>query len=59
MSTPPPAPVIDLEQEKDEILGRYRGLLRAIPGDRNAESTRTIRKAFNIALEAHKDQRRK
>src|SRR5690606_41651665 len=49
----------DLEREKEEILRRYRGLLRAVPGERSTENTRLIRKAFNIAMEAHKDQRRK
>ena len=50
---------VDLVKEKAEILRRYRGLLRAIPGERSAEDSRLIRKAFNIAVEAHKDQRRK
>ncbi len=49
----------DGEREKEEILYRYRSLLRSIRGDRTPEDTRLIRKAFNIALEAHKDQRRK
>lgn len=53
------APEIDLEKEKREILSRYRGLLRALKGERKREDVRRIRKAFNIALEAHKDQRRK
>jgi GTP pyrophosphokinase len=51
--------VIDLVAEKAEILRRYRGLLRSIKGQRTAEESRQIRKAFNIAVEAHKDQRRK
>jgi GTP pyrophosphokinase len=57
----PPAPKhrIDLVAEKAEILRRYRGLLRSIKGHRTAEESRMIRKAFNIAVEAHKDQRRK
>jgi guanosine-3',5'-bis(diphosphate) 3'-pyrophosphohydrolase len=55
----PPAPVIDLEKEKEEIVNRYKGLLRSLRGERTAEDTRQIRKAFNIAVEAHKDQRRK
>ena len=38
---------------------RYRGLLRSIKGSRTPEDSRLIRKAFNIAVEAHKDQRRK
>ncbi|HEX2616127.1 MAG TPA: HD domain-containing protein, partial [Flavobacteriales bacterium] len=53
------APVIDLEKEKEEILNRYKGLLRALPNARTIEDTRLIRKAFNIAVEAHKEQRRK
>ncbi len=55
----PAAPVIDHGAEKAEILRRYRGLLRSIRGDRSPEGTRLIRKAFNIAMEAHKHQRRK
>ncbi|MBL7950739.1 MAG: bifunctional (p)ppGpp synthetase/guanosine-3',5'-bis(diphosphate) 3'-pyrophosphohydrolase [Flavobacteriales bacterium] len=50
---------IDLVKERAEILRRYRGLLRAIRGERTAEESRMIRKAFNIAVEAHKEQRRK
>ncbi len=55
----PIAPVIDLVAERAEILRRYRGLLRSIKGERTPEDTRQIRKAFNIAVEAHKNQRRK
>ena len=51
--------VIDAAAERSEILRRYRTLLRAFKGDRTAEDTRVIRKAFNIAVEAHKEQRRK
>jgi len=50
---------IDALEENAEILRRYRGLLRAIRGDRSGEDNRMIRKAFNIAVEAHKQQRRK
>lgn len=50
---------IDLEKEKHEILNAYRGLLRACRKNRDKEDTRMIRKAFNVALEAHKDMRRK
>lgn len=49
---------IDLEQERIEILNAFKGLLRATK-DRNREETKLIRKAFDIALEAHKDMRRK
>ena len=48
-----------LAREKQEILDRYRGLLRALRRDRTVDDTRLVRKAFNIALESHKDQRRK
>jgi len=50
---------IDLEQEKKEILSRYRGLLRVIKNAKSAQDKRDIRKAFDVALEAHKDMRRK
>ena len=52
-------PTPDLEAEKKEILRRYRGLLRAAVHSRSAADRRKIRKAFDIALEAHKDMRRK
>ena len=60
MSAIPPAPyVIDPEKEREEIITRYKDLLRSIPGERTREGTRMIRKAFNISVEAHKEQRRK
>ena len=60
MNTAQPALyTIDPEREREEIIARYKGLLRSIRGQRSAEDTRMIRKAFNIAVEAHKDQRRK
>lgn len=49
---------IDLEREKKEILNAYRGLLRA-HRHRSQEDTRKIRKAFDVAVDAHKDMRRK
>ena len=52
-------PSIDLEAEKKEILRRYRGLLRAAVHSKSASDRRAIRKAFDIALDAHKDMRRK
>src|SRR5690606_8705919 len=58
-TTRPAAPVIDPVAERAEILRRYRGLLRSIKGERTPEDTRQIRKAFNIAVEAHKHQRRR
>jgi GTP diphosphokinase / guanosine-3',5'-bis(diphosphate) 3'-diphosphatase len=52
-------PEIDLELEKKEILRRYRSLLRSCAKITDKEDKINIRKAFNIALEAHKDTRRK
>ena len=50
---------IDLEKENKEILNAYRGLLRSILVDRSKEDTKFIRKAFDVAVNAHKDMRRK
>lgn len=50
---------IDLEKEKKDILSRYRGLLRAAVRSKSKQDRKQIRKAFDIALEAHKDMRRK
>ncbi len=49
---------IDLERERQEILNAFRGLLRALK-NRSKEDTRIIRKAFDVAVDAHKDMRRK
>jgi len=51
--------VIDLEAEKNEILKRYRALLRACKSTLQKGDKRMIRKAFDMALESHKDMRRK
>ncbi|OCX51348.1 RelA/SpoT family protein [Mucilaginibacter sp. PPCGB 2223] len=51
--------VIDLEAEKNEILKRYRALLRACKPTLQKGDKRMIRKAFDMALESHKDMRRK
>jgi GTP pyrophosphokinase len=53
------APIIDLDQEKKEILNRYRGLLRSCRRKFDDDEKKLIRKAFNVALEAHKGVRRK
>jgi guanosine-3',5'-bis(diphosphate) 3'-pyrophosphohydrolase len=50
---------IDLEEEKREILRRYRGLLRACHRSRGRADRALIRKAFDLSLEAHKNMRRK
>ncbi|MDP4281932.1 MAG: RelA/SpoT family protein [Bacteroidota bacterium] len=49
---------VDLEAEKSEILKRYRGLLRVYK-PKKPEDKKLVRKAFNMAVEAHKDMRRK
>jgi GTP pyrophosphokinase len=49
---------IDLEKERLEILNAFKGLLRATK-NRTRENTKMIRKAFDVAVEAHKDMRRK
>lgn len=50
----------DTEQERKEILKRYRHLLRVIkPRLHREEDKRLVRRAFDVALEAHKEMRRK
>lgn len=51
--------VYDLEQENKEILARYRDLIANTYRTLDEEQNKLIRKAFDIALDAHKDQRRK
>jgi len=50
---------IDLEKEKKEILSSYRSLLRISKHSKSSGDRKLIRKAFDVALEAHKDMRRK
>jgi GTP pyrophosphokinase len=50
---------IDLEAEKKEILKRYRKLLAEAKRSRDDVDKKQIRKAFDVALEAHKEMRRK
>ncbi len=51
--------VIDAEQEKKEIISRYRKLLRKAKPVLKEGEARQIKKAFTMAMEAHKDMRRK
>src|ERR1035437_661014 len=46
-------------QEKKEILSRYKNLLRASHRRMEKGDKETIRKAFELAVEAHKHMRRK
>ena len=50
---------LEQEAEKKEILKRYRSLLRACKPTLEKGDKELIRKAFDIALEAHKDMRRR
>ena len=47
------------EVERVEILRRYRALLRAVKPFMKKGDKRLLRTAFDMALEAHKDMRRK
>jgi guanosine-3',5'-bis(diphosphate) 3'-pyrophosphohydrolase len=49
---------IDTEAEKKEILKLYRNLLKVYK-PKQPQDRRQVRKAFNMAMEAHKDMRRK
>ena len=51
--------VYDLEQENKEILARYKALIGHTYRTLDEEDNKLIRKAFDVALDAHKDQRRK
>jgi GTP pyrophosphokinase len=52
-------PETDLEAEKKEILKRYRTLLRSVRRLMDKDDRLLIRKAFDLALDAHKGMRRK
>ena len=47
----------DIQGEKKEILKRYGNLLRTWKS-KSSEDKKLVRKAFNMAVEAHKDMRR-
>lgn len=51
--------MIDLEAENKELGRKYRALLRVSKAVDNKEDKARIRKAFDVAIEAHKDMRRK
>ncbi|OFX75671.1 MAG: RelA/SpoT family protein [Bacteroidetes bacterium GWE2_29_8] len=48
----------NVSSEKKEILRKYGVLLRTCRPNTNQEQKQLIRKAFNVALEAHRDMRR-
>jgi len=49
---------IDTKKEEKEILNKYRNLLRSCSDKTDKEDKKNIRKAFNLAVDAHKDMRR-
>jgi GTP diphosphokinase / guanosine-3',5'-bis(diphosphate) 3'-diphosphatase len=51
--------VINIEEENKEIVRRYRALLRVCHRSKTRADKLRIRKAFDTALNAHKDMRRK
>ncbi len=50
---------VDLEEERKEIIRRYRKLLRKAKPFLKDDDAKIIKKAFNTSLEAHKEMRRK
>jgi GTP pyrophosphokinase len=50
---------IDLEEEKKALAREYKELLRISYQTLSVEDKKLIRKAFDVAVDAHKDQRRK
>jgi GTP pyrophosphokinase len=50
---------MDEALENKMILNAYRGVLRSIKTPRTREETKTIRSAFNVAVKAHQNMRRK
>lgn len=50
---------IDEEQEKKDIINRYRSLLRYMEGKADSKDKALVRKAFDLALDAHNGVRRK
>ena len=51
--------IIDIAAEKSEILKRYRALLRACKSTLKKGDKKMIRMAFDLAVESHKNMRRK
>ncbi|MBU2651602.1 MAG: RelA/SpoT family protein [Bacteroidetes bacterium] len=50
---------VDADKEKTEILRRYRDLLNSWTAKKEPADKQLVRKAFNLAVNAHKDMRRK
>jgi guanosine-3',5'-bis(diphosphate) 3'-pyrophosphohydrolase len=50
---------IDVDNEKKLILKEYRALLRSLKKNVSPQEKKMVRKAFELAMESHKDMRRK
>ncbi|GAB1309120.1 RelA/SpoT family protein [Urechidicola sp. KH5] len=50
---------VSIEEENKEIANRYKDLLKGTYQNLTAQDKRDIRRAFELALEAHSSQRRK
>lgn len=50
---------VSIEEENKEIARRYKDLLKGTYQRLSASDKKDIRKAFDLAVEAHSDQRRK
>ncbi len=48
-----------IEEENKELARRYKEMLRATYQHLSKQDKEMIRKAFDVAVDAHKDQRRK
>ncbi len=60
MTVIPEAPILQQEQEEKRLIqNAYRKLLRSISNELNNEDRKLIRNAYEMAVEAHKTQRRK
>jgi GTP diphosphokinase / guanosine-3',5'-bis(diphosphate) 3'-diphosphatase len=49
----------NLEEERKQILNAYRSLVRSISAQKSKEDLAMLRKAFDLAVDAHQDMRRK
>lgn len=52
-------PVIDIEKENKEIVKAYRNVIKACKRNLDNNDRKQIRKAFEMAVDAHKTMRRK
>jgi GTP pyrophosphokinase len=53
------APVLDTDSQNKLILKHYRALLRTLRHNTTRQDKKNIREAFELAMDSHKDMRRK